>query len=560
MGGVLLAGYYSDHGAPIASVNGEVMSKDSVRDRATLDVAIIERQLANYQSQRNRGDITTTEYNTLASTLQTSEDPSTIYSDALTKMIGEAEMRQYASKNGITVTDAQVDAQIQLDATTAEMRHVKIISVVTRATPPSSAKTQSDSIEALTRAQGYLAEIQGGKKWDDVATEADPYASTTSGTTGDIGLTTKDALGVDPDLVDAIFALAKPNDMTAIFKGSDGAYRFATITSIAPKSVDPNWEAGIAAAASGDLYRSVARVEAIQKAVQNTVEAKYIYGPTVQRQVLEIAVSPGYGQAGDGDEVKVRIMVFATHDPANPSTAPTTDDQWKAAKARADDAVAKLRKDPSQFAKMAADTTINDDTNWASLGGEIPWIPLDLFNAQTASGQTGLGMPAVGAAVFKDGLAAGTVLDPVQETSAGYVVVQLQGRRDAPEMRIADAQFAINNGVDFSLEARQISESWDAPMGGDMGWVSPYMLSPDQQTTVFSTPVGRVSNLLSGSGYYVIYKVVAQIKRVADPDQQAKLKKVVFTNWLTELQGTALVWQDSAGLTALSPATPAPAQ
>jgi parvulin-like peptidyl-prolyl isomerase len=561
LGGVFLAGYYSDHGAPIASVNGEIMSKDAVRDRAALDVARIDRQLANYQAQRNRGDITSAEYSTLASTLQSSEDPSTIYSDALTKMIGEAEIRQYAAKNGITVTDAQVDAQIRLDATTEEMRHVKIISVEAVATPPASAKTQADIADALTKAEGYLAEIQGGKKWDDVAKEAERYSSTTSGTTGDIGLTTKDALGVEPDLADAIFALAKPNDTTLIFKSDDGAFRFATVTSIAPKSVDPNWESSISATANGDLYRSVARAEAIQKAVQNAVEAKYVYGPTVQRKVLEIAMSPGYGEAGDGDEVKVRIMVFATHDAASPGTAPTTDDQWNAAKARADDAVAKLRKDASQFDKMATDTTINDDANWGSRGGSIPWIPLDLFNAQTAGGQQGLGMPAVGAAVFKDGLAVGTILDPIQETSAGYVVVQFQGRRDAPATRMASAQFALNSGTDFSLEATQVSESTDAVLGGDLGWVSPYQLGPDQAQVIFkSTPVGRVGNMLSGSGYYVLYKVVDEQTRVADLDQQAKLKRVVFTNWLTELQGNALVWQDTAGLTAMSPATAAPAQ
>jgi peptidyl-prolyl cis-trans isomerase SurA len=170
-------------------------------------------------------------------------------------------------------------------------------------------------------------------------------------------------------------------------------------------------------------------------------------------------------------------------------------------------------------------------------------------------------MPAVGAAVFKDGLAVGTILDPIQETSAGYVVVQFQGRRDAPATRMASAQFALNSGTDFSLEATQVSESTDAVLGGDLGWVSPYQLGPDQAQVIFkSTPVGRVGNMLSGSGYYVLYKVVDEQTRVADLDQQAKLKRVVFTNWLTELQGNALVWQDTAGLTAMSPATAAPAQ
>ncbi|MGD0248144.1 MAG: SurA N-terminal domain-containing protein [Candidatus Limnocylindrales bacterium] len=156
MGGVFATSYYSDHGAPIGSANGEYISKDQVRDRASLNLARYERQLADYLYQRNRGQITTDEYSTLANTIQTSEDQSTIYSDALTQLIDEAEIRQYAAQNNITITDAQVDAQILIDSTIPEQRHVKMIGVPTQATPPSSAPTSADGITALTKAQGYL--------------------------------------------------------------------------------------------------------------------------------------------------------------------------------------------------------------------------------------------------------------------------------------------------------------------------------------------------------------------------------------------------------------------
>jgi parvulin-like peptidyl-prolyl isomerase len=554
MGGVFVAGYYADHGASIAAVNGEVISKDAVRDRASLNLAIYARQIADYTTLRNQGKITTDEYTTLTNTIQSNESLSTIYSSSLTQLIDEAEIRQYAAKNNIAVTDQMVTDQVRTDSTIDEMRHVKIIGVTPEPTPPSSAVTSTDITNALTKIQGYLNEVKGGKAWDDVATEANSASTGTS--VGDIGLVTKSSLQVDPDIADAIFALAKPNDMTTIFKGTDGTYRFATVTSIVPAYVDADWQNSIGTASNAGLYQAYARAEATQKAVQTAIEAKYVSGATVQRQVLEIAVAPGYGQPGNGDEVKISMIVFAPgHSESNAANVPTTDSSWTDAKARADAAVAKLRADPSQFAKMAADTTVNDDQYWNSSGGSVPWIPADLFNAQTTAGSTGLGLTNVAQFVFAPGLATGAILDPIQEPSQGYVVVLYQGRRPAPDQRIADDLLQINSGVDFATVAKQSSESADASTGGDLGWVSPYMLTADQQAAIFQTPVGRVSNIVNGNGYY-LYKIIDQQTRTPDAAQQAKLKKVVFPRWLSELQANSLVWQDTAAVTALAPATP----
>ena len=553
MGGVFLASYYSDHGAAIAGVNGEAISKDALRDRVGLDEAVFARQIANYTTVRNQGKLTTDEYNTIVSGIQTKAAQSTIYTNALTELINEAELRQYAAKNNIVITDQQISAQMQTDATIAEMRHVKVIAVAVKATPPASSPTQADIDSAQAKAQGYLKEIQGGKAWDDVAKEANSDNSNAGGSVGDLGLTIRDDLGLEPDLAGAAFALKSPNDITPIIKGSDGVWRFATITKIVPAFTDGDWQTSIASASSGDLYRTMARAEATKNAVKDTIEAKYISGPTVQRHVLEIAVPAGYGQPGNGDEVKIRMLVFSpSHDQVNAASVAATDSAWADAKTRADAALAKLKQDPSQFATMAADTTVNDDKYWNTDGGEVPWIPADLFNAQTSTQQGGLGLNNVQAAVFKDDLAPGTILDPILESSQGYIVVQLQGRRPAPDLRIAIDQFNLNAGADFADLAKSSSEAVDAPTGGDLGWVSPYQLSAVQQAAVFSTPVGRVSNMVSNSGYF-LYKVVDEQTRTADADQQAKLKNVVFQRWLTEFQGNSLVWQDATALAALNP-------
>ena len=272
-------------------------------------------------------------------------------------------------------------------------------------------------------------------------------------------------------------------------------------------------------------------------------------------QLLEIGVGMGYGQPGNGDEFKISLMVFApNHSESGASSVATTDPAWTDAKARADAAVATLRADPSKFSSMARDTTINDDTNWNTSGGSIPWIPVDLFNAQTQGGYTGLGLTKVQLAVYAEGLTPNTILDPIQETSQGWVVVRFEGRRPAPLQRIADAQLQIAAGTDFATLAATESESADSATGGDLGWVSPYQLSPPQEQAIFGTPIGRVTSMVTTSTGYYVYKVLEEKSTTPDAAQAAKLQHVVFKYWLADLTSNTRIWTDSAGLTALNPA------
>ena len=555
LGGVLFANWYADHGAAVGSVGGVAISKDAVRAEVAVMQAEYDRDLTDYDTLRNEGQLSTTDYGTMTSAITTAEDPTTLYAAALTQLQENLTLQQYAAKNNISVTDADVDAQIVKDGTLPELRHVMAIGVVAAVTAPSAVPTSAQLAAAQTQAQTYVDAIAAGtQKWADVATEAESSGITND--TGDLGITSQSQLNLDPDFVQAIFALKKVNDVTGLFLGTDGVYRFATVTAIVPPYVDSGWKDAVDSASNAGDYRNAARAEALKAAVQKSVESQYVSGPMVSRHVEEIYVSAGYSQLGDGPEAKIKMMIFApNHDTSSASSLDPSDPAWAEAKSRADAAYAALQTDITQFTTMALDTTNNDDPYAASQGGDLPWLPQTLFTGDPSS-QQGLGMTAVPSTIFAPGLSPG-LLAPILESSLGYVLVDFQGLRPGPAQRIADADLGINTGTSFEDEAAKYSDASDAYSGGDMGWITPYQLSSDLQQAIFQAPIGGISRMVETSAGFGLFKVLAEETRTPDAAQQLKLKQVVFKTWLGDLEASTNTWTDSSGLTAITPtATP----
>ena len=71
--GLFVANYYQDHVAPVASVNGEAISKDAVRDRVAVNTSLNKRLVQDYGFLRNQGKITPDEYSTISGTPLTNE-------------------------------------------------------------------------------------------------------------------------------------------------------------------------------------------------------------------------------------------------------------------------------------------------------------------------------------------------------------------------------------------------------------------------------------------------------------------------------------------------------
>ena len=311
MGGIVFSGYYGDHWTAIASVNGQAISKDDVRARAAVNLARYDREIADFLQMRNQGAITSTEYDTIVGGIRQNEADSTLYSDALNQLTREAALEQYAGKNGITVTDKQTSDQIIADGTIDEQRHVMVIGQAPVPTPPAASPTPAEIQAAQTTAKSLHDDVLLKQKTWDVAYKASNGGTVSGGTTGDLFLNSKKTLNLDPALVDAVFSLQAVNDVTDVIKCSDGMYRFATVTEIVPSFVDNAWQKAIDQTADDGAYRRAARAEALQIQVQNSIEGQYVTGASVQRQVQQITISAGFGTAGSGDEIKMKMMTFA---------------------------------------------------------------------------------------------------------------------------------------------------------------------------------------------------------------------------------------------------------
>jgi hypothetical protein len=554
LGGVVLGNYYTDHGAPVASVNGVAVSKDAVRARASVNTARSNRLLSNYDILRNQGKMTTVEASTLSSAVPT--DQSTIYTNSMNELTQGLTFQQYADKHGISASDADVEAQLVKDATIPEMRHVKVIAVDPTTTPPNSIPTVADNDAAKALAQSYLDSIQtGGKKWDDVYKTSTTGVTTPSGS-GDQGLITRDSGNLDPALVDAVFNLQKVNDITPVMRGTDGTYRFATVTSILLPYVDQGWEAAVSSASNGDELHRAAKTEALQAKIRAGVEAQYVTGPSTARHLQEIVVSSGYGQQGGGDEVRSRMIVFApNHDTSKAASLDPNGPEWADAKNRANAAWQTLNKDITQFTTIASDTKQNDDAYLASVGGQFPWLPNSVFTGN-AQQQQGLGMSAVPAAIFNPSIKLG-LQTPIQEPTMGWIIVDFQGSRPAPSQRIADVQLLLATGGDFATVAQKYSEAPDANYGADLGWVYKWQLQPDLEDAIVQAPVGGLSRVVEVSDGWHLYKVLAEETRTPSASEQLTLKATVWNGWLAALNKQSNVWTDTAGLQAITPtATP----
>ena len=528
--------WYGSHLQPVATVNGDSISRDDFTNRVRVDLWRLDAVESRVRDAATNGLITNAQRDQeLAQLAQQKGNANSVYGSSIQALMDARLQAQLAAQLGITVTDTDVDARLLKEATTNEERHAFILEMAPTPVAPSNQPTVETIKAAQDRANALLARLNKGEDWTAVAKDsADPPPSDN----GDQGFINKDQSTIDAAILSAIFALPA-NGHTDIVKGADGVFRIAQVTRIVPMTVNEHYQQGIInSGVPIDIYRQAVRADAIRDALKARIIADDTTKESVQRHVLEIKLDQQVDQQTNQpiltDEVEVRHILYAPggKDAVGSPPPPSTDPGWADAKAKADATYQLLLKDPARFSDIAKSDSA--DTASAANGGDIG------YQTQTALD------PQFGAAIFKAGLTKGEILPPVQSVY-GWHVIQFVDRRTPARTRMAAFEEELKKpGTDFQALAMANSEAADAKQGGDMGWIAHHQVSELLDDAIFAIPVGGVSTIIPDGTTLYLFKVLEERTRLPDKDQIDTLTSSAFQNWYAAQQNTAKIDVDPA--------------
>jgi len=524
---LILLGYagwtwYDSHFGTAATVDGIVITKDDVRARLKIETFRIDYTEAQVRAEFAAGHISDSVENQQLQFLDQRRQQ--IQSVTLEKLIDVALQNKLATDQGMSVTDADIQAELTKEKTTQEQRHVWMIEVEPSTDPKTGQVTDATKADAKAKADAALADLKAGKPWDDVAKKVSTAASAPQA--GDLGFLQKDS-GYDTALMDAVFGVPV-NGLTDVVVGTDGTYRIGRVTEIVPAAVDSSFENKLdAAGIKLDDYRVAVRSDAIHQKLTDKVVAD-LSAPSPQRHVLQIKIASDT-PAPDG--VYVRHILFSpNHDPANASKVPDSDPAWKTAHDEAVAAYNTLLVDPDQFDQMAR--TMSDETSAKQTGGKQPLYtpesPLDT---------------AFSKAIFQPNLRPGQILAPVKSQFGWHVIQFMRPYGDGGQAWLETIKSEADSGqYDFGQLARDQGTGDEAAKGGDIGWVAKGQLSQDLENAIFGATIGQTTSVVDvqGDGDY-LFKVLAEETRPATPDQIQVFKNTGFENWYAAQKAKATI-------------------
>ncbi len=509
--------YYNDHLAPVGSVDGQSITKDDLKDRMLIeqwrldegdrrvDTAVLAGHMSDAQGQAQK---------------QVIEQQRTQLADiALERIIDGRVQAKLATEEGIgAVTPEEIDARLVVEATIPESRHAWIIEVKPVVELGGIEPSAAAKAEAKAKAEAALADIKGGKSWDDVAKTTSTDASTAP-QAGDLGWIIADGGSFDEAFEKAVFA-TPVNEPTAVVEGSDGIFRIGRSSEVVPSSVDDAYTTKIQNDKI-DLqkYRAVVTADVIHEKLQDKVTAG-VTGPAPQRKVSEIYVREAAAELAT-DAIKTRHILYSPNgDSSQASTVDPADPAWEAANQKALAAYVRLKQKPELFDAIArAESDETSAEGPSGSGGKLPY-----FDGKSQVD------PAFLAAIKDPNLKAGDIIAPIR-SAYGWHIIQVM-YRPTDLAQLTDLKAKADNGADFAPLARDNSEAPTAGAGGDIGWVVKGQFDDRLANAIFAAPVGKTSEVvtIAEDGAY-LFKVFAEETRTPEGRQLKELESTTFSKW-----------------------------
>ena len=523
---LILAGYagwtwYDNHFGAAGAVNGATITNDDVRARLVVEQFRIDYAQAQVQASLASGHITQTVASQQLDFLN--QRRQSLISITLEKLIDIKLQASLATDAGISVADAEVDAQLLREATTDEQRHTWVIEVEPANDPTTGMPDETEKAAARSKAEAALADLKAGKSWDGVAKTTSTAASAPQA--GDLGWIPKDS-GYDAKLMDAVFATAK-DATTGVVEGDDGIFRIGRVTDIAPAVVDQAFDAKLDAAGIKLVdYRVAVRADVTRQKLSDQVVAD-LSKPSLQRHVQQIflkSVTPM------PDGVLVRHILFSPSDDATGAAKlPASDPAWAKAQAEAEAAYQTLLKDPTRFDSMAR--TMSDDPTGKENGGKLGFV-----NASTPLDAT------FAAQVLKPGLKPGDLIPPFKSAFGWHVVQFMRPYGDGNQAWLGTVKTQADAGANFLQLAIDQGEPDATHKVGDIGWVAKGELGDAREGPIFDAKIGSTTIVVDvpNDGDY-LFKVIAEEMRPATAQQIATFKQSGFTDWYSLKKAAAKI-------------------
>lgn len=533
--------YYNENLASVGSVAGQPISRSELRDRAAIESWRLTEAESRVRTQFVAGQVTQAELDQQNQII--GQQKSQVVSISLERIIDNRIQAGLATEEGITVTDADIDARLLEEATTPEIRHGWVIEVEPVTEEGALEPTAADIAAARATADKALADLRGGATWDDIARTVSTDASTAQ-QAGDLGWMSAEDRQTDEAFLMALFAVAQ-DAPTDVVEGEDGIFRIGRVTQIAAESVDGAYEDKLANEEVDLLkYREVVRGDVIRQKLEEQVVAEATK-PGPQRDVREIYIAES-DPAVPETAVKVRHILYSPKDDpggASSGAIKPTDPAWAKAKVDADAARKKLTADPDLFDSIAR--TESDEQSARGLagsGGKLGGYiyitdPIRLVQEFLD-------------AVLAPGLKDGDIVGPFK-TDFGWHIAQIM-YHPTDAKRMEKLKTEADGVADFAALARDNSESDTAGRGGTLGWVAKGQLDDTLIDAIFGAPIGGTSIIvdLKGTGLY-LYQVIAEEDRTPEGRQLDEIKATAFSDWYTPKKAAVEVVRDPSinGLT-----------
>lgn len=522
--------WYDDHFGSAASVDGTTITKDQLRTRYAVESFRIDYTASRIRTLQAAGRISEA---TAASQVQFLEQRrSSLPALTLERLIDVALQARLAAEAGITVSEADIDAQFTNEATTDEERHAWVIEVEPEKDPETGQPGDAETAAAKARAQKALADLRSGKSWEDVAKTASTSASAAQN--GDLGWLPLQS-GYDEPFMTAIFAAAQ-GQPTDVIQGDDGVFRVGRVTEIAAASVDATFTSRIEdAEIKMAAYREAVRGDLIRQKLSDKIVAD-LSASSLQRHVLQVFLAPG---TPTPDGVKVRHILFSPKDdPSGAGALAETDPAWAAAEAEAKVSYEELKKDPTKFDQMAR--ARSDEGSATTTGGKLPYFdPTSAIDTKFAE------------AIFKDGLKPGDLIAPFRSSFGWHVVQFMRPYGQGEKVWLEAVRQEAVDGADFAELARDQGEGAEAAEGGDIGWVAVGQLGDLKEAPIFETSIGGISDVVQipEEGVY-LFKVLAEEQREPTKEQIAIFRDSGFSNWYSAKKAAADITRSGSAATA----------